>query len=331
MICPNQPTKSKKKMQAKERDLESISFVIHDGSFPGLSNKAGAVLGLMIALFRVNKSGIVACADSIIRKLSATGYRMSERTFYRALNELQSHGFFNRKKYRVGADKFRTNIIFIENRFKFWESKKSSSSSPAIEPTYEYISPCLPNWQEDPRTKNDHRVTPKDPLKVLNKPRARAGNLKKWRHPVLYSLLCVLIKTKNRDRALILSRARLEIEAERSGVTLAGRSGVEWNRPSWQDMPFYQRERIIADEVLPLLCDKSTLEPREGEDFCAEIADALSVSDITPNFDHRENWVPIQTVQAEIPPPPAPMVLQSDELLILQRAREAMSRRRISG
>lgn len=318
-------------MQAKERDLESISFVIRDGAFPGLSNKAGAVLGLMIALFRINKSGIVACADSIIRKLSSTGYRMSERTFYRALNELQAHGFFSRKKYRVGADKFGTNIIFIEERFRFWDSKKSSSPSPEIQPTYEYISPCLPNWQEDTRTKIDHRVTPKDPLKVSNKPRARAGGLKKRIHPILYSLLCVLLKTKNRDRALILSRARLEIEAERSGVTLTGRSGVEWNRPSWQDMPFYQREKIVREEVLPLLCDKSTLEPREGEDFCAEITEALSVPDVSQDFGRRENWVPIQTVQPEIPPPPAPMVLQSDELAILQRAREAMSRRRISG
>lgn len=319
-------------MQAKEHDLESISFVIRDGAFPGLSNKAGAVLSLMIALSRINKSGIVACADSVIRKIKQTGYTMSERTFYRALNELQSNGFFTRSKYRVGPDKFGTNIIFLEERFKFWNPKKLPSPSPAIEPTQQYIDTRLPNWQEDSRTKNNHHVTSKDPLKVSNKPRARAGNLIKWRHPVLYSLLCVLVKSKNRDRALILSRARLEIEAERAGVTLAGRSGVEWNRPSWQDMPFYQREKIIREEVLPLLCDKSTLEPREGEDFCAEITEALSVPDVSQDFDRRENWVPIQTVQPKTPPPPpAPMVLQSDELAILQRAREAMSRRRISG
>lgn len=315
MDCPSQCRKYQEKKQAKVSDLDRIYFTIRDQRFPEISNKGSAALALMISLARIDKSGISAPIGAIAKTINRNGYHMSERTLYRALSELQKHGFFIRSKYRVGHDKFETKIVFIEERFKFWTQKVIK------QPTQEHISSYLPNCQEPLRTKTDHRVNTPNSTKDIYKPRVRASNFKNWRHPVLYSLLCVMLKTKNRDRALILSRARLEIEAERSGVTLAGRSGVDWNRPSWQDMPFYQREKIVSEEILPLLCDKSTLTPRGDGDLLSEITEALCAPDFSLDCDRRESSVQIQTVQpAVLPAPPPPSCLDSDELRILQEA-----------
>jgi len=316
MDCPSQCKKYPEKKQAKLQDLDRIIFTIRDNSFPDISNKASATLALFISLARLDYTGISAPVGAIQRTIQRNGYHLSDRTLYRALSELESLGFFTRSKYRVGHDKFETSIAFNSKRFEFWTRK-----TPVLkQPTQAHISSSLPNCQESPRTKNNLRVNSSNSTdKYISKPRVRASGKKNWRHPVLYSLLCVLLKTKNRDRALILSRARLEIEAERSSVTLAGRSGVEWNRPSWQDMPYYQREKIVIDEILPLLSDKGTMEPREN--IIEELTEALSMPDFNLDSDRRESSVQVQ-LPLETRPAPPPNCLDSDELRILRAAAE---------
>lgn len=323
MICLNQSNIYTKKYQAKETDLEKISFSIGDGHFPGLSNRSSAVLRLMVSLSRMGHTGITACADSIIRAISRGGYRMSERTFYRALNELQTNGFFARSKYRVGADKFGTNIIFVESRFEFWKRKKEVIH----EPTVDHFHPCLPNWQEDTGTKIDHRVTPNSSVKVQIKPRTRAGKFKNWIHPVLYSLMVILQRQKVKDRALLISRAKFEIEAERKGIEVCGHSGAEWDRPHWQEMPHTHREKIIRDEILPLLRNTDTLQSNN----IAEVVMSL-VAENQAVTNYQEYCPP----PAPMPIPPAPraaspMVLTPEEMKELESLKASIGRCRILG
>lgn len=302
------------KKQAKEQDLERIIFVVKDRTYPNLSNKGGAVLSFMIALFRLNYSGITACNHSILQTIEKTGYHMSERTLYRALAELESLGFFKRSKFRVSHDHFKTKIEFLDDRFLFF--KKSNSPSPVTQThTQNYTSPYLPNWQESPRTKiNIHVNSSNYSAKELNKPRARASSFKNWVHPVLFSLMCVLKREKDRDRAYLISRARFEIEAEGRGLEIAGSSGVDWSRPHWQEMPYNQRESIIRQEILPALRSKASVEA--ANNGVSELIAAMFTEPI------REVHRPIDLQAERREPQREPIIdLPLEDLRILQEAR----------
>lgn len=317
----SQCKKFQDKKQAKEHDLERIIFVVKDRTYPNLSNKAGAVLSFMIALFRLNYSGITACNHSILQTIEKTGYHMSERTLYRALSELESLGFFKRSKFRVSHDHFKTKIEFIDDRFSFF--KKSTTPSPVAQThTQSHISSYMPNWQESPRTKiNIHVNSSNSSSKELNKPRARASNFKNWIHPVLFSLMCVLKREKDRDRSYLISRARFEIEAEGRGLNIAGSSGVDWSRPHWQEMPHNQRESIIRQEILPALRSTSSVEA--ATNGVAELISAMFAEPI------REVYRPVDLQAEKKDPPKVPIIdLPPEDLRILQDARSRAALKR---
>ena len=281
-----------------------------DGTYPNLSNKASAVLALCVALVRLEYCGISAFVAEIVKAVDRCGYHMSERTFYRACAELEALGFFVRLKYRVGADKFSTIIVFEQKRFEFFKLK---NNVPKI-PTSSHISPCLPNWREEDLTNITSRVNSSNSsAKVNNKPRARASRFRNWIHPVLYSIMVVLKREKDRDRSFLISRARFEIDCERQNIEIPGHSGVEWNRPSWQEMPHRQREQIIDSEILPALRDKSGLIAQN------DVSEFIS-SVFSPPKEIREVFVPVPVPVEKPKSIPSPTTLTADEMVILREA-----------
>lgn len=314
------------KKQAKEIDLGRISFLISDRKIHGLSNKSSAILSMMTAVYKLGYSGITACSGSIVSTLDRSGYSMSERTFFRGLAELQTHGFFTRKKFRLKHDHFQTVIEFIPDKFTFLSkchTIQKKDLDVCEKAHMSHISSSLTKRQEYPLTSTDNRVnTPNLDPEEQTKPRARAGRFKNWVHPVLYSLMVVLQKSKIRDRAYLVSKARSEIEAERLGVTMAGGSGIEWNRPHWQEMPYTHREMIIRDEIVPAL--RATVGNEPKMDLAQLISE--TVDDMPPLS------LPQYTIErlpeAEIKPLPTLQVSLNDrDLAILAAARDRALRR----
>ncbi len=320
MSCQKQYKKNTQKKQAKEQDLERIKFVTRDQSFPNISNKASAILSCFISLYRLDYTGISSYIESINRSINRCGYRMSERTFYRGLSELEKLGFFSRRKYRVKHDKFMTIIEFNPERFRFW--KREISSTPTLS-HISHISSSLPNCQESPRTNSHIRVNSCDiTAKEQNKPRARASSFKNWVHPVLFSLMCVLKAQKDRDRALIISRARWEIDAGRAGIEIPGHSGIEWDRPSWQEMPFSHREQVIRNEILPVLRQK----PENQSNSVSELISAMIGQEEAVQY--REPEIRYQVVQAARELPKIQIDLPKADLEILVAARNRAMQKR---
>lgn len=299
---------------AKSNDLERVKMTINGASFPNLSNKSRAVLSLLISLFKLGYDGISAPVGAIEKTLFRVGFSLSRRSLFRALADLESHGYFHRKKYRVGNDKFGTEIVFTPGRFDFW--KKSAPVK--ISPTIDHINLHVPNWQEDPRTKIHPRVNSRNiNNNSYKKPRGRA---RVKIHPVLYTLSVVLTHLKAKDRGIVLSRARCEIEAERQGIEIAGHSGAHWDRPSWLEMPHEVKESICRREILPLLRDLETLKSK---------GDTVDFFDAITQLD-REMEIPAQRPQTVLQSPPdrPPVNLSRDELAILEPA-AARARRRV--
>lgn len=318
----NHPSQRQSIKFAKINDLERLNFVVKDGSFPNISNKSSSVLALFIALVRLGYSGISAPIAALEKAVEKSGYHLSERTLYRALSELQNLGFITRKKLRIGHDKFETSIEFVLNRFEFWTKRNVPKN-----PTSSHISPCLPNCQESPRTKIYPSVNSSESSKKIKEPRARASCFKNWINPVLYTLL--VITKKDRDRKLVIARARLEIESQKEGVMPAGHSGVDWDRPSWREMPFGVRESICRQDVLPLLRDRETLMPAENGGV-GEIIERFSQNLFQ---DHSAASVPTvpEISGVVLHPQPRPIVLEQLEMDILSAAAERASQRRAYG
>ena len=292
---------------ARSRDLDRVQMTINVSSFPHLTNKSRSALALLISLVRLGYGGISAPIGSIETTLCRVGYKMSRRTLFRALSELETFGFMTRHKYRVGHDKFSTIVDFNLPRFDFWLKK----------PTKTHISPQVPICPEPPRTKIDIRVNTSYLPNESKKPRARAGGNKI--HPVLYTLSVVLTALKARDRSFVLSRARYEIEAERAGIEAAGHSGALWQRPSWQDMTFSVRESICRREILPLLRNRETMEASGG---AVEFFDAI--------FEPKcPEVVPAAPEKLLPPPPPSETSLSREDLAILQAAAIRTARRAV--
>ena len=312
MSCQKQYTNLDKKNQAKEQDLERIKFVTRDQSFPNISNKASAILSCFISLYRLNYTGVSSYIEVINRSIDRCGYHMSERTFYRGLSELEGLGFFSRKKYRVKHDKFMTIIEFNLERFRFWKRSSSMHTQTHIA----HISSSLPNCQESLRTSSNIRVNSCDiTAKEQNKPRARASRFKNWVHPVLYSLMCVLKAQKALDRALIISRARWEIDAGRAGIDIPGHSGIDWDRPSWQEMPRTHREQVIRNEILPVLRKK----PENQSNSVSELISAIIGQEGAVQY--REPEIRYQIVHAARELPNVQIDLPKADLDILVAAR----------
>ncbi len=320
MSCQKEYKKDSQKKQAKERDLERIQFVVRDQSFPNISNKASAILSCFISLYRLEYTGITSYIESINRSINRCGYRMSERTFYRGLRELEDLGFFSRRKFRVKHDKFQTVIEFNLERFQFWKRISSTHTQTHIA----HISSSLPNCQESPRTSSNIRVNSCDiTAKEQNKPRARASRFKNWVHPVLFSLMCVLKAQKDRDRALIISRARWEIDAGRAGIEIPGHSGIDWDRSSWQEMPHTHREQVIRNEILPVLRKN----PENQSNSVSELISAMIGQDEAVQY--REPEIRYQmVVQKARELPKVQIDLPKDDLEILVAARNRAMQRR---
>jgi hypothetical protein len=291
---------------ARSQDLERIQMTINVSSFPHLSNKSRAALALMISLVRLGYSGISAPITGIENTLCRVGYKMSRRSLFRALSELETLGFMTRHKYRVGHDKFATIVDFNLPRFDFWLKK----------PTKSHISPQVPICREYPRTKIYTPVITSNLPNESKQPRTRARVNKI--HPVLYTLSVVLTAMKARDRGIVLSRARYEIEAERAGIDAAGHSGALWYRPSWRDMPYSVRESICRREILPLLRNRETMTASGGT---VEFFDAI--------FDTKSPEVETAAPEKFSPPPPPPSGsnLSREDLEILQAAAMRTARR----
>lgn len=319
MSCQKQYRNSEQKKQAKEQDLERIQFVVRDQSFPNISNKASAILSCFVSLYRLNYTGISAYIDSINRSICRCGYHMSERTFYRGLSELEGLGFFTRRKYRVKHDKFQTVIEFNPERFRFWKREISSTHT---QTHIAHISSSLPNCQESPRTKSTLRVNSCEiSAKELNQPRARASRFKNWVHPVLFSLMCVLKREKDRDRAFLLSRARYEIDAERNGIEIPGHSGVDWDRPHWQEMPFGHREQIINREILPALRSRESIQA-QNQNSVSELISAMIREEEAPDPfvpQYQISKSPVQVL------PKIEISLSDSDLQILSAARDRVA------
>lgn len=279
-----QTSSKNKKRFAKSSDLEKLCYSIFDNHIAGLSNKSRAMLSLIICLVKIGYNGLNAPVDAIVQSLKrSTGYTASKRTVFRALAELESKGFFERKKYRVGSNRFSTVITFHVDAFSFWTRKKHDNISPMTTVCDNTVQ--VTNWRKDLGTSTISYVNSRN-NNIYNKPRARASrSYSRWLHPIVFTLGLLL---KGDEKKLAVSRANLELQI---GPQMEGHSGVPWEAwPRWQEMDRGARENIAKSEIIPRLLDRSTLRrSEEAQNIPFPIGDLYSATIVDPEREQRSS------------------------------------------
>lgn len=265
---------------AKKNDLERISFSILERRNPKIDNKSNILLSCFVALSKLGKIGISSPIYHILKMINRSGFNISERSLYRALNSLQLEGIINRNRYRVGDDRFCTVIVFNDDAFSYWTGKKSQKVIPVN--TCSIISDensQLPKRQEVDRTKTDHRVNTPNNYNKYTKQRAGARDQyiqhrggvekdptpkgsRKRRNAILYTIAICLDKMRSvhrSDRKRALSRARSEIYGNDAGVEFVNPTGIDWRYWSdrWSEFSIPVRESTAMREILPFLLGRS--------------------------------------------------------------------------
>lgn len=260
---------------ATKNDLERISFSIIERRNQKIDNKSNILLSCFIALSKLGKIGITSPIFHILKMINNSGFSISERSLYRALNILQNEGIIRRNKYRIGDDRFCSVIVFNDEAFSYWTGKKSKKVIPVN--TCNEIShngTQLPKRQEVDRTKIDLSVNIRDNNNKYTKPRAgardqyiqsrggvkvtppsRSGNRK---NAIMRSIVICLDRMKNvhrSERKKAISRARSEIHGIYSDVKILNPSGIDWKYwiSIWSEFSIPVRESTAIRDLIPCL------------------------------------------------------------------------------
>jgi len=251
-------------------DIEKISFIVLENNHVQVSAKAKILISLFISVSKMGYTEINVSIGKLISILkSRIGQSISERSMFRYLSEVESKSIIHRKKYRVGKDRFNTQIQLSEDFFSFWSKRKSHNVTPI--PTQDHRHSQLPKRQESARTKDNirvnqdnHRCSSSSEKNVYNRPRARASDQytgkRKRENPLIYS---VRYSCKGRrDARFLIARAKWELNC---GREIPGHSGVDWNYWSqrWQSFGNGTKDSVMRGQILPLLANPSNLNEKK--------------------------------------------------------------------
>lgn len=330
-------SKSQNKI-AKKSDLEKISFLITDRKVPGLTGKCRDTLMFLVALAKMGFSEVIAHVAVICQAIeNSSGCSISERSLRRSFAHLENLGFISRQKFCYGEHLYQTHIILHIDRFQWWLNNKKSHPP--------HIAHSRPKWPDYTITSNNSTLcNSKNSFIYSNsKPVEKSTNktkkpYSKWIHPVLYSVIQSAKRLKMPADMLkyLISACENEIAGEKIGITSP--SGIEWNRAQWQKMTIAERESVARLDILPRFIpqffEKTEIKPvaepviekkcavtvEESEKIRALIRKSLEKTGIsTLGNDVYPNHAVQPTVQ------PAAAVLERDEYLILEQARQKLA------
>ena len=220
-----------------------------------LSPRARRYLYFLISLVRQGYTRIAApmaiIADAIYR---AQGQTSSVRTLRSALAELETAGFLTRLRCRIGRANAHAVIELHLERFVFWTKISHKNILPLN--TYPHKSlqrQVLPG--DDLRSNNSRVNSLNNCVTSIQEPRARTRSKKSAKkhfyHPIIYTLLCIIINTPKKWKMIELAQKEIaeEIEPE---------TGIDWRYfesiwPALDPKPGGRRENTAKCEILPNL------------------------------------------------------------------------------
>ena len=244
--CPN-------RKYATPGDLEKLDGIWYQSSGTFNLTKSGRrLLQLFVTLVRLGYEGVdtpIGCISKTLWRI--IGESRSDRTIFRALNDLEEKGFVVRKTFKVGDNRLKCIIRFRLDAFRFLSKKK--------EPTQTHINTQLTKSRDTDRTSIKSRVNSLNITDLNNKPRARARARKISRyHPIIVTLRILTFKMCQEKR---LSWAKRRVALSAADVEINGcelytqRSGVRWDelKPKWLEMSPEERDSIARTEIIPQL------------------------------------------------------------------------------
>lgn len=330
-------SKSQNKI-AKKSDLEKISFLITDRKVPGLTGKCRDTLMFLVALAKMGFSEVIAHVAVICSAIdNSSGCAISDRSLRRSFAHLESLGFISRQKFCYGTNRYQTHIILHLDRFQWWMNDKKSHSP--------HVTHSRPKWPDYTITSNNTTLcNSKDSFIYSNSKAAEKTEQKtkkpysQWLHPVLFSVIqsAKRLNVPANLTKYLITACENEIAGEKIGI--AAPSGIEWNRSQWQKMSIAERESVARLDILPRFIpqffEKPTKKPvvepvvekkcavtvEESEKIRALIRKSMEKTEISqPENDVYPNHAVQPTVQ------PAAAVLERDEYLILEQARQKLA------
>lgn len=274
--CQN--TESKSSFFSTKYDLDGLDWTVLKFRNDKLDNKSNVLLNLFISIvIKTKKMGFRDHIGCLVSALYRKGFTISERSIYRALKTLESLGYIERRRYRVGEDRFSSTIIFNADAFAFWTRKRSEKTTP-INHTKTYTTPQLTKRQEDyipnitshsfldNTSKNkEPRARVIDPNKTPSNDGASKNSKRSQKNAIIATSEIVLAKSSlsPADRKRVRSTLKGEIFAFLGNCKLLGGSGIDYAYwfSRWNSMPFSQRETVFSNEFLPYLLPKKMREP----------------------------------------------------------------------
>jgi len=204
----------------------------------------------LAAVVSVLGASIIRCTMAeFIRAMIIHGVpHISASTVRRNLSRLETLGFCRRRHSQFGKENLGIEIQINIQAMRFWTKNVNKS------PTSVYISLPQSNLEVSDRTKNTLHVNSRNNSNI-SKEQVK-NKFKLWKHPILYTLICVLRRDPN--RSALLNRADIEIRSKTAGIELVNHSGIDWafHEKHWQEMPPTKggpRENIAKNEIVPLL------------------------------------------------------------------------------
>jgi len=248
-----------KRKYATPNDLDRIEGIWYQtkGTF-NLSRCGRSLLQFFVTVARLGYHGVDAPIGAITNSFwRSLGNTCSERTVYRALNDLEKHGFVLRRTFRVGENRLKCLIRFELDSMRFMLAEK--------EPTQAHINTQLTKCQSDDRMNINLRVNScnSSDLNNMSRAGARTSNRQtskpsKRYHPIITTLrivttaLCNQKRLTWKARRAALSLADLEVN---NSDLYRSRSGIPWelHETRWPSMSIEERDGIAAREILPIL------------------------------------------------------------------------------
>ena len=283
----------------------------------------------------------------------ASGTAQSRSTFNRVLNALEAMGDIRRQKCRLGNNRFRTIIHFLEPIYLVAESRKPIfvfDDNTAQFPTQEHTD--LPGsnraYYKGTNTGSTSVLTPKEsinkepPARVIDiedqklkmPTKSKKQEYANWTHPILFTILVVLlglrramtdgIRGLSPDQRFIFDRAQLEIEHPNEQTS--GVDWQKWNRDrtgrEWQQMHTDLREHIAKTQITPYLEDRTTMQSEPTPKPPTEPPKPQLNGDELEQMAAKLRLSPApDEIAKRQPPDELANLLPPDELAILERAK----------
>jgi len=307
------------KRLATKNDLDIVSWVVVSNSYADLSALAVRYLALIHSFIQLGFSGIqspIGAITDLHRRVF--GVRSSERSTYRALAELETHGFLRRQTFRIGPQSTSTVIHFLSHSYLHlpkrqtfptsddrisYPNRSSVSDTKSLSPIGLQVERSDRGTKKTPATCNTPRLAPNTEPGARHKRSVdRSGErFATWEDPICYSIRRVAPGASlaaHRDLVRSRSKSRFTV--------------IDWAywSPRWQTLPIAEREQLAIE------FSKALLEPARKTDA---------------HNDSVSEFLTARRPTATPPPPPAykppeqrpgEAVLDLTEMVILAAARD---------